>query len=211
MMRLAQAIAGMVAAGMIWSCNARAEDPLTTARTDLYACEGCEAVAERESGTLDWTAIVAAPEEKGERLVLEGVVYASDGRTPQPGVIVYLHQTNADGLYAGGTGESEWSRRHGRLRGWVRTGANGRYRFETIKPAPYPSMTMPAHIHLYIGEDGKRPYYIDDVVFDEEFGVDATYRAKQELRGGSGIVKLGRTKGGERVARRDIVLERHPK
>ena len=211
MMRLAQAIAGMVAAGMIWSCNARAEDPLTTARTDLYACEGCEAVAERESGTLDWTAIVAAPEEKGERLVLEGVVYASDGRTPQPGVIVYLHQTNADGLYAGGTGESEWSRRHGRLRGWVRTGANGRYRFETIKPAPYPSMTMPAHIHLFIREEGKRPYYVDDVVFDGEFGVDATYRAKQELRGGSGIVKLGRTKSGEWVARRDIVLERHPK
>jgi protocatechuate 3,4-dioxygenase beta subunit len=92
----------------------------------------------------------------------------------------------------------------------VRTGADGRYRFDTIKPAPYPDMTMPAHIHLMIGEPGRRPYYVDDVVFDGEFGVTERYRAAQELRGGSGIVALSRSPQGVWLARRDIVLERHP-
>ena len=128
---------------------------------------------------------------------------------PVAGVTIYAHQTNDAGLYAGGTSETEWSRRHGRLRGWVKTGANGAYRFETIKPAPYPDQTMPAHIHLYIGEPGRNSYYIDDVVFDGEFGVTPAYRQAQELRGGSGIIRLYRDSSAMLVAKRDIRLERH--
>lgn len=182
----------------------------TAARADLYACEGCEAAYERSAETLAWSAVVADADEPGERLVAKGTVYGTDGKTPQDGVVIYFHQTNAEGLYADGTDESEWSRRNGRLRAWARTGPDGRYRFETIKPAPYPDMTMPAHLHFIVLEPGKRPYYIDDVVFDGEFMVDETYRAKQELRGGSGIVTLSRDADGTLLARRDIVLERHP-
>jgi protocatechuate 3,4-dioxygenase beta subunit len=96
------------------------------------------------------------------------------------------------------------------LRGWVKTGADGTYTFDTIKPGIYPDRTMPAHVHLMIKEPGRRPYYIDDVVFDGEFGVDARYRARQELRGGSGIVSLVRRRDGVLIARRDIILEQHP-
>ena len=71
-------------------------------------------------------------------------------------------------------------------------------------------MTIPAHVHLFLREPGRRPYYIDDVVFDGEFGVDAAYRARQEGRGGSGIVRLDRTPDGTLTAVRDIRLERHP-
>jgi len=178
-------------------------------RPDPYACEGCEAVHERDPASLAWHARVAGPEEPGERLVATGTVFAPDGVTPQAGVVIYLHQTNAEGLYAGGSDESEWSRRNGRLRAWVRTGPDGRYRFDTIKPAPYPDRTMPAHIHLMVGEPGRRPYDIDDIVFAGAFLVDAAYRARQELRGGSGIVTLARSADGTLLARRDIVLERH--
>lgn len=192
------------------ACTAEGATATTEARENLYSCEGCEAVSERSPQSLDWTAVVAGPQEPGERLVATGTVYAADGRTPRPGVVIYMHQTNADGLYANGSDESEWSRRNGRLRAWVRTGPDGRYRFETIKPAPYPDMSMPAHLHLMIGEPGKRPYYVDDIVFDGEFMVDDRYREGQELRGGSGIVSLSRDADGVLVARRDIVLERHP-
>ncbi|MXO75717.1 intradiol ring-cleavage dioxygenase [Altererythrobacter aerius] len=192
------------------ACSAGHATAEQGARADPYACEGCEAVHERPADSLTSTARVAGPEEPGERLVATGTVFAADGKTPQEGVVIYLHQTNAAGLYANGTDESEWSRRNGRLRAWVRTDGQGRYRFETIKPAPYPDMTMPAHIHLMIGEPGRRPYYVDDIVFDGEFGVDAAYRQAQELRGGSGIVSLVRDSDGVLVARRDIVLERHP-
>lgn len=180
----------------------------TGARSDLYQCEGCEPTFQHPAASLGSDVDIARG-ERGEPLVLEGVVRQADGVTPAPGIIVYLHQTNADGLYANGSGD-EWGRRHGRLRGWAVTDASGRYRFRTIKPAPYADMTMPAHIHLMIGEPGRRPYYVDDVVFDGEYKVDAAYRANQELRGGSGIVRLSRDADGRLLAVRDIILERHP-
>lgn len=179
-------------------------------RSDLYACEGCESVAERHPDGVSWMAILAGPSEPGERMRLTGQVFRPDGVTPAPSVIVYAHHTNAAGLYADGSPETVWSRRHGRLRGWARTNIDGRYVFETIKPAPYPDLSMPAHVHLFVGEPGRRPYYIDDAVFDGEFGVDEAYRRRQELRGGSGIVRVTRGADGVLEAVRNIRLERHP-
>ena len=180
------------------------------ARPNLYVCEGCEATAERDPDGLSWSTVLAGSDEPGERMRLSGRVYASDGVTPRPGVVIYAHHTNAEGLYANGSSETEWSRRHGRLRGCVRTNADGDYAFETIKPAPYPDRTGPAHVHLFIQEVGRRPYYIDDVVFDGEFRVDAAYRAEQELRGESGIVRLGGDAVSGWTAVRNIRLEAHP-
>jgi protocatechuate 3,4-dioxygenase, beta subunit len=68
---------------------------------------------------------------------------------------------------------------------------------------------MPAHVHLFVGEPGRRPYWIDDVVFAGEFGVTPAYRARAENRGGDGIVTLAR-QDGVLLARRDILLEPHP-
>ncbi|NVJ24291.1 intradiol ring-cleavage dioxygenase [Myxococcus sp. AM011] len=179
-------------------------------RARLYTCEGCEAVAERGPERLAPFVQLASGAEPGERMTLTGCVLSAESREPVAEVVIYAHHTNAAGLYANGTQESEWSRRHGRLRGWARTGGDGVYAFDTIKPAPYPNDTLPAHVHLFIGEPGRPPYYVDDVVFDGEFGVTPEYRARQEFRGGSGIVKLSRTAEGVWLARRDIVLERHP-
>lgn len=186
------------------------QPPQPVARSDLYNCEGCEAVGERPAGALPTIVELAGRDEPGERMVLTGRVTTADGTAPAAGVVIYAHHTNSAGLYANGSNESMWSRRHGRLRGWARTGADGRYTFRTIKPAPYPDRTMPAHVHLFIGEPGRRPYYIDDVVFDGEFGVTAAYRKARELRGGNGIVPLRRTASGEWLATRDIRLEAHP-
>jgi protocatechuate 3,4-dioxygenase beta subunit len=180
------------------------------ARSDLYQCEGCEGALERNPASLSWTAPVGPGVDRGEPLRLEGIVYRADGQTPGQDVIIYAYQTNAQGLYANGSGEAEASRRHGRLRGWVKTGADGRYRFETIKPAPYPRNRYPAHIHLTILEPGRRPYWIDDVVFEGEFGVTDAYRASMTNRGGNGIVRLRRNTEGLLIAQRDIRLEQHP-
>ena len=194
------------------ACGARAAgEPLSGARPDLYNCEGCEGAFERDAQTLDWQSTMAPAGEPGEPMRIEGRVTQADGQTPAEGVVVYAYQTNAEGLYANGSAETEWSRRHGRLRAWVKTDADGRYGFDTIKPAPYPNQTMPAHVHLTIAEPGRRAYYIDDIVFDGEFGVTPVYRRNQELRGGSGILALQRTEEGLWLARRNIVLERHPK
>ncbi|WP_338863510.1 hypothetical protein [Myxococcus stipitatus] len=202
-----------VAGGVGCSLTAPAEasaDPASRVRANLYACEGCEAILEREPTKLSATVQLASDAEPGERMRLTGKVLSADGRKPVAGVVIYAHHTNAAGLYANGSDESEWSRRHGRLRGWARTGADGVYTFDTIKPAPYPNDTLPAHIHLVVQEPGRRAYYIDDVVFDGEFGVTPKYRAGQEFRGGGGIVRLERPSAGLWLAKRDILLERHP-
>ncbi len=198
----------------ITACEASKAAPTQTsinasARPNLYACEGCDAIYERKPESLSAHAIIAPPLEPGERMIIDGTVFQTDGITPAPDIVVYIWQTNADGLYANGSDESALSRQHGRLRGWIKTGADGRYSFETIKPAPYPNDTIPAHVHPAVLEPGRRPYYIDDVVFSGEFGVTDVYRKAAENRGGNGIISLQREAGIWR-ARRDIILERHP-
>lgn len=180
------------------------------ARADLYLCEGCEAVHERDPASLDWRTRIADDNEPGDRMVVRGTVYETDGVTRAAGVVIYMHQTNAAGAYAGGSSESEWSRRHGRLRGWTKTDRSGRYEFATVKPAPYPGHDEPAHVHLTVLESGRRPYYIDDVVFADEYRVDAEYRRSREERGGLGVVSLAHAPDGTWIAERDIVLESHP-
>lgn len=178
-------------------------------RPDLYACEGCEGALERAPASLAPHAVIAPAGEAGERLRIEGQVLHSDRRTPAEGVVIYAYQTDEEGRYSRGSGSSEASQRHGLLRGWVRTGRDGRYSFDTIKPAPYPGDSIPAHIHLTVLEPGRRPYWIDDIVFDGEFGVTDAYRQARENRGGDGIVRLSR-EDGVLVARRNIILEPHP-
>lgn len=176
---------------------------------DFYAaCEGCDAALERDPASLGARVRIAPPGERGEPLTLRGVVRGPDGRTPAAGVVVYVHQTDADGRYSRGSDATEWSRRHGLLRGWAKTGADGRYEFTTIKPAPYPGRSGPAHIHLTVVEPGDRPYWIDDVVFAGEFGIDAAYLKERRNRGGPGVVALSRSADGSWLAQRDIVLER---
>jgi protocatechuate 3,4-dioxygenase beta subunit len=123
-------------------------------------------------------------------------------------VVLYIHHTNNAGVYGNGSSESVWSKRHGRLRGWLRTGADGKYEVHTIRPGEYPDRTDPAHIHLTIWEQGKDPYWIDDVVFAGELHVTPAYVAERENRGGTGVVRLKRDASGRSVAERDIVLIR---
>jgi protocatechuate 3,4-dioxygenase beta subunit len=171
-------------------------------------CEGCEAAWERDPAPLVSHIRLGHEREPGEPFLLRGTIYQADGRTPAAGVVLYLYHTDAAGLYADGTDESEWSRRHGRLRGWLKTGADGRYEVDTILPGQYPGRTDPAHIHMTVLEPGKDPYWIDEVVFAGAPGVDATYASRQQDRGGSGIVPLTRAPDGRWTATRDIVLRR---
>lgn len=179
-------------------------------REDLYACEGCEAIYEHPFDDLSWQTVIPPEGEPGEPLLLSGTVYQPDGRTPAPGVVLYAHHTNAEGVYPTRGDETGWARRHGYLRGWVKTDAEGRYRFQTIRPAHYPGRSGPAHIHLIVKEPDRPEYWIDDVVFEDDPAVTPRYRRERRDRGGSGIIRLTRDEDGTWHGTRDVILEPHP-
>lgn len=92
---------------------------------------------------------IAPATEPGTPLILSGTVLAPDGKTPLAGVVVYAYHADNNGYYrkAGEWGEA--GENEPRLRGWVKTDANGHFEFTTIKPAPYPNRDAPAHIHVH--------------------------------------------------------------
>ena len=56
--------------------------PQASLRPAPYPCDGCEITWRADADTLDATAMLAGPDEPGERLVLSGRVLAPDGETP---------------------------------------------------------------------------------------------------------------------------------
>lgn len=142
--------------GLSGACSpepARSQDASSRSARQLRpvsGCEGCEAAWERDAAALAPRIRLAPAGEPGEPMLLRGVALNPDRRTPAAGVVVYVYHTNAAGVYGNGSDESEWSRRHGRLRGWLKTGTDGRYAIETIKPGQYPDCREPAHIHITV-------------------------------------------------------------
>lgn len=145
-------------------------------------------------------------DQHGEALQISGRILLPDAVTPAPNVVLYLYQTNAQGYYMASTDQNSASRRHGAIRGWVKSDDEGKYSFITIKPGIYPDSTVPAHIHPIIKEESKSIYYLDDYVFEGEFKVDNNYIQRQELRGGSGIIPLTKDAEGIWKGERDIIL-----
>lgn len=153
-------------------------------------CEGCEAVFEGLPKALSASGRIAPNSEPGRPLIVEGTVRWPDGSLTD-GVVIYAYHTNASGVYprnARFAGQA--AERHGMLRGWVRTGPDGRYRFATIRPGGYPDSDAPEHIHVHVLEPGRCTYYIDDVLFDDDPRLTPTKRKDLEKgRGGGGVSK----------------------
>lgn len=170
-------------------------------------CDGCDLMYEGMPllNKLSYTTIIASPTEAGERMEVNGTIYQRDGKTPAPNVILCVYHTNAEGYYSPSDTQT-LGRRQGHLRGWVITNEKGQYKFETIRPAPYPDADMPAHIHPIVKEPGKIEYYVDEYVFDDDPKLTPEKKSKLENRGGSGIMHLTKNAKGYWVGHRDITL-----
>ncbi|MCI0486899.1 MAG: intradiol ring-cleavage dioxygenase [Blastocatellia bacterium] len=169
-------------------------------------CDGCEGIYEGLPQILTWQTSIATASEPGEPLEISGIIFHSDGVTPAPGVILYVYHTDANGYYSPAPNATGNARRHGHLRGWMKTGTRGEYKFTTIKPAPYPKGKIPAHIHPIVKEPDKNEYYIDEYRFDDDPLLSAQERSKSENRGGSGIIHLMKTEEGIWRGKRNIIL-----
>lgn len=150
--------------------------------------------------------------QHGQKILLTGTVYATDGKTPVPDVILYYYHTNSEGVYA--TKESEQrnmpknklGQTHGYIRGWLKTDKHGKYSIYTVKPETYPRRDEPAHVHISLKDNNmKEPYYIDDFVFDDDPRLTSRRRIEMENRGGSGVIRFVR-KGSLLIGERNIIL-----
>jgi len=168
-------------------------------------CEGCEAIF--EYGEKKLTPIDIMPDFKnpGPKIKVTGTIYNKDGLTPAADVILYVYHTNQQGIYETRGGETGWARRHGYIRGWIKTDHTGTYTLYSLKPGSYPGRSEPAHIHATILEPNGCYYYIDSYHFENDPLLTQREREKQPKRGGSGIVKLEQ-QDDVLVAKRDIIL-----
>ena len=154
-------------------------------------CDGCEIMFVGMPANIKPVDTSVGWSEKGQKLLVTGIVFKTDGKTPAPNVIIYYWQTDNKGYYSPKAGMDEKAKRHGHIRGWVKTDENGKYSIYTIRPAPYPNENIPAHIHTSIKEpDIDNEYYIDEFVFDDDKLLTGTKRKVLENRGGSGILRI---------------------
>ena len=147
---------------------------------------------------------IATREEPGERLLVAGRVFGPDGVTPLAGASVYVYHTDVKGYYSPGTNDN----RNPRLRGYLRTDAQGRYEFSTIKPGPYPNSRVPAHIHYVVTAAGYSER-VFEIVFEGDPVLDDNVRreAAKEWSGFS-LRRLEKDNQGVWRCTQDIKLRR---
>ncbi|MEL6719082.1 MAG: intradiol ring-cleavage dioxygenase, partial [Bacteroidota bacterium] len=121
---------------ILFSCNAQSTSTKDFAKLIGGPCDGCEAIYEYGNQQLHNIDTFPDFEVTEPKLKLTGIVYQQDGKTPAPNVIIYAYHTNRAGIYPKRENSEGWERRHGYLRAWVKTNADGNYTFYTFQPAP---------------------------------------------------------------------------
>lgn len=168
-------------------------------------CEGCEAVLEYGSRNLNTVDTLPEFSTADKKLKISGTIYEQDGKSPAEGVILYIHHTNADGIYPTLGNEKGWARRHGYLQGWIKTGTDGKYTFFTQMPGTYPSRDTPAHIHPYILEPNGKYYWLGSYFFKGDPLLTKEHLTEQPRGGSNGVVKPKMRNGMFEITR-DFIL-----
>ena len=110
---------------------------------DVEYIRALERAQQQRPAALTSMGRIAPPSEPGSPLIVRGQLLNVDG-SPAANAVVFAYQTDRGGLYdVPGKGPHSW-----RLRGWVKTGADGRFTFETIRPGSYPNSNNPPHVHF---------------------------------------------------------------
>jgi len=169
-------------------------------------CDGCELMYIDIPTNISSVDTSAGWAEKGQKLLVTGTVFKHDGKTPVPNVIIYYWQTDHNGYYLPKQGLNEKAKRHGHIRGWIKSDEHGKFSIYTIRPAPYPNENIPAHIHTSIKEPNiDNEYYLDEFVFDDDRLLTGAKRKALENRGGSGILRV-LISGDLQIAEHNIIL-----
>ena len=142
-------------------------------------------------------------ELKSDKLMITGIIYESDGKTPAKDVIMYISQPDENGNY---DLKRNNDKRYIVHRGWIKTDADGRYTFYTFIPGNIINNRELKHIHPIIKEPGKPEYGLDAFLFDNDPFLSKSCRKRLAKKGIDNILKPV-MKDNMFVATKDIVLE----
>ncbi len=176
--------------------------------TNQENCNWC-GTSEAPKNT-SWRTVIPPKGELGEKLIISGTIYMTDGKTPAKDIIVYVYHTSIKGVYPK-KGNEKWNGKyHGYLRGWMKTNSNGEYEFETIRPAPYHSHGgEPAHIHYTIQGPDYPEYWLSAIWFSDDPRITDEYKKSVKRNGGfSNIITLSKDDNNVLRGVRNIILEK---
>ncbi len=155
--------------------------------------------------------VLAGPGAAGERIRVEGTVYDGDG-APVPDAAIEIWQANAHGRYHHPADTRDLPLDPA-FTGFGRAGtdADGRYRFETVKPGPVPfdaAAAQAPHIVVTVLARGLLDHLVTRLYFAGEPANDADpilQRVPADRR--ATLLAARAVAGGETVYRFDIVLQ----
>ena len=170
-------------------------------------CQDCEAVLDYKLVTPNLKSVDTLPgySQYRPQLEISGTVFKPDGKTPAEDVILYIYHTSRDSIYDPSLSPVGWEKRHGQHRGWIKTDDTGQYTFYSFRPTPYPRAQESEHIHIYIKEPSKNPYWIDSYMFVDDPTLKKEDIESQKQRGGSGLINIIE-QNGILICKRDIIL-----
>jgi len=138
---------------------------------------------------------------------MSGTIYQPDGVTPAEGVVLFVYQTDVTGYY-----NQQDDASHPRLKGWMKTSADGRYEFRTIKPGAYPHRGTPAHIHAHLYSPDYSERSIEDYWFEGDPRITPQQISHAREQGETPVI-VALKRGSDGVLRgvRDIRIKPVPK
>lgn len=137
-------------------------------------------------------ALLAGPDEPGDRILIRGTVLGPDCRTPLRGALLDVWQADAEGRYHD-------EKQGYRLRGRILTDERGAYEFESVMPGRYrlAGGYRPAHIHFIVSGPAHHPlttqlYFKGDPYLAPKDACGADCRSDDAGR----IIELARERAG---------------
>lgn len=166
---------------------------------DVEFVRALERAQAQRPQSLSSSARIAPENEPGTPLAIHGRLVDGDGKSALAGAVVFAYHTDREGLYdRRSAGAHSW-----RLRGWVRTDAQGRFELRTIRPGSYPSTRVPAHVHFTVFAGDAR-YHAGELRFADDPLISPSERAAAERSGDFGEVRPVRVTAG--VQHVDLVI-----